>query len=85
MSIRGPTYFALDGFPPHLYRKVQEVGFLDLFVDPALQSVIEDKEYYRAAFHSRDYISDRWSDYFEVVAFFDAIAAGQDFVVLRRN
>jgi 2-polyprenyl-3-methyl-5-hydroxy-6-metoxy-1,4-benzoquinol methylase len=84
-SVRGPTYFVYHPFPPHLYRKVQEVGFLDLSVDPALQTVIEDTEYYRAVFHSRDYICDRWSDYFEVVAFFDAIAALQDFVVLRRR
>jgi SAM-dependent methyltransferase len=85
MSIRGPVYFVYDPFPPHLYRKLQEVGFLDLSADPALQTVIEDKEYYRAVFHSRDYICDRWSDYFEVVAFVDAIAALQDFVVLRRR
>jgi SAM-dependent methyltransferase len=84
-SVRGPTYFAYHPFPPHLYRKVQEVGFLDLSVDPALQTVIEDKEYYRAVYHSRDYICDRWMEYFEVVAFFDAIAALQDFVVLRRR
>ena len=40
-------------------------------------------DYYRAAFHSRDYIVSRWTEYFEVVAIIDAIAAVQDFVVLE--
>jgi SAM-dependent methyltransferase len=85
MSVRGPAYLGYDRFPPHLYRKLQEVGFLDLSVDPALEDVIADKEYYRAAYHSRDYICDRWSDYFEIIGFFDAAAALQDFIVLRRR
>jgi SAM-dependent methyltransferase len=85
LSVSGPTQFAYTGFPLALYRRLQSQGFLDLARDPALDAVISEHEYYRAAFHSREYIVSRWSDYFEVVAIIDAIAAVQDFVVLRRR
>jgi hypothetical protein len=85
MPVPGPVYFGYDRFPRHLYRKLQEVGFLDLSADPALERVIVDKEYYRAAYQSRDYACDRRSDYFDVVAFVDAAATIQDFIVLRRR
>lgn len=85
LSVSGPTQFAYIGFPLPLYRRLQAQGFLDLARDPALDEVISEQEYYRAAFHSRAYIASRWSDYFEVIAILDAIAAVQDFVVLQRR
>jgi SAM-dependent methyltransferase len=85
LSVTGPTQFAYNQFPPHLYRLVQERGFLDLSRDGALDGVISDTYYYGAAMHSRAYIAERWSRYFEVVAIVDAIAGLQDFVVLRRR
>ena len=85
VSVRGPTQSAYNRFPPHLYRKVQESGYLDLSRDDALDGVIGDAEYYRVAMHGRAYIAERWSTYFEVVAIVDAIAGLQDFVVLRRR
>jgi len=84
-SITGPTQFAYNRFPAHLYEKVQHDGFMDLSADPALNSVLDDKEYYRSVMHSRDYICDRWTEYFDVIAIEDGIAALQDFVVLRRR
>lgn len=85
LSVQGPTQFAYNQFPPHLYRQVQEQGYLDLSRDGALDGVIADTEYYRAAMHSRAYIAERWAEYFEVVEIVDAIAGMQDFVVLRRR
>jgi hypothetical protein len=85
LSVQGPTQFAYNSFSPALYRRLQVVGFIDLSRDPALDAVIGDPEYYRAAMHARSYIVDRWGEYFEVVAIVDAIAALQDFVVLRRK
>ena len=85
LSVQGPTQFSYNRFPPHLYRQVQQHGYLDLSRDGALDAVIEDKDYYRAAMHSREYIVNRWSEYFDVVAIADAIAGMQDFVVLRRR
>ena len=85
LSVQGPTQYAYNRFPPHLYRQVEEQGYLDLTRDGALDHVIADKEYYRAAMHSRGYIVDRWTKYFEVLAIVDAIAGLQDFVVMRRR
>lgn len=85
LSVQGPTQYAYNRFPAHLYRQVEEQGYLDLSRDGALDDVVADKEYYRAAMHSRPYIVKRWSEYFEVLAIVDAIAGLQDFVVLRRQ
>ncbi len=85
LSVQGPTQYAYNRFPAHLYRQVEEQGYLDLTRDPALDDVISDTEYYRAAMHSRRYITERWGEYFEVLAIVDAIAGLQDFVVMRRR
>lgn len=85
LSVQGPTQYAYNCFPAHLYRQVEEQGYLDLTRDPALDDVIADSEYYRAAMHSRRYITERWGEYFEVLAIVDAIAGLQDFIVMRRR
>lgn len=85
LSVQGPTQYAYNRFPAHLYRQVEAQGYLDLTRDPALDDVIADPEYYRAAMHSRRYITERWGEYFEVLAIVDAIAGLQDFVVMRRR
>lgn len=85
LSVQGPTQYAYNGFPPKTYREIQDVGYLDLQRDNALDEVVSDKEYYRSAMQSRSYITERWGRFFEIVGFFDAIAGLQDFVVLRRS
>ena len=85
LSIQGPTQFAINGFPPAIYRRVQEEGYVNLQRDPALDAVVSDKEYYRSAMHSRKYIVARWSRSFDVLGFAEALAALQDFVILRRR
>lgn len=83
--MQGPTQFAYNSFPPKLYRKLQEVGYIDFSRDPTLDQVSEASEYHRAAMHSWSYIVEHWRDLFEVLAIVDAIAGLQDFVVLRRR
>ena len=85
LSVQGPTQFAYNSFPPHLYRTLQRQGYIDFCRDAALDAVVSDKEYYRAAMHSRDYIVRRWGKYFDVLQIADAIAGLQDFVVMRRR
>jgi trans-aconitate methyltransferase len=85
LSVQGPTHFSYNRIPPQVFRKVQEMGFLDLFRDPALDGVVSDTEYYRAAMHSRPYILRRWGEFFDVLDIVDALAVPQDFVVLRRR
>ena len=85
LSVTGPTQFAYNGLPHQLFRMIEEKGFVDLAHDPSLDTVINDSDYYRSALHSRRYIVKEWSRYFQVVSIVDAIAAPQDFVVLRRR
>ncbi len=85
LSIQGPTQFAYNRFPPPLWRRIQQEGFLDLARDPALDGYIGAHEYYRSVMQSRSYVVDKWSRYFEVLAIEDAIAGLQDFVVMRRG
>ena len=85
LSIRGPAYFGYNAMAPAQYRALESEGFVDVSRDGSLDDVIEDKDYYRAVLHSRDYVLTRWSAYFEVVTIIDGVAAIQDFVVLRRR
>lgn len=85
LSVGGPVQFAYLGISPALYRRTQAAGFLDAARDPALDGHIEDADYYRSTWHSRRYIAQTWSRYFDVLAIVDGIAALQDFVVLRRR
>lgn len=62
---------------------VERFGFFDGIADNAIG---EDRNtYYRATYHSRSYIEQTWSRYFEII---DVIVMGQhfsqDYVILRR-
>ena len=83
LSIQGPTQFAYNRFPPPLWRRIQQEGFLDLARDPALDGYIGAHEYYRSVMQSRSYVVDQWSRCFDILAIEDAIAGLQDFVVMR--
>ena len=84
LSIQGPAQFAINGFPPSIFRRIQAEGYLNLQRDSALDDVVSEKDYYRSAMHSRAYITAHWSRYFDVLGFADGVAALQDFVILRR-
>ncbi len=61
-------------------------GFDATQVDSALAEVIKDKEYYRAAYHTTDYVQQHWSKYFEVIDIIESFMSNdQDLVVLRRR
>ncbi len=85
ISIQGPTQFAYNRFPARLYRQLLAEGYLNLSRDGALDAVIADTEYYRAAMHSRAYVTEQWGKYFEILTIADAIAGLQDFVIMRRR
>jgi SAM-dependent methyltransferase len=56
---------------------------------PDLDEVMPEmkkSEYYKNVFHSRRYLYEHWSRYFEIVDVIDAVIAGhQDFVIMRRR
>jgi SAM-dependent methyltransferase len=85
LSVAGAVQFAHQGYPAAFYQQIQVAGFVDHTRDPALDGYIKDVEFYRSVWHSRPYIIQHWSRFFDVLAFIDGIAALQDFVVLRRR
>jgi hypothetical protein len=61
-------------------------GIDDSNRDPALSAVIHNQEYYRATFHTKAYVQERWAAYFDVVTIIEGClssAGNQDLVVLR--
>ncbi len=47
---------------------------------------MKETDYYKNVFHSRRYIYERWSRYFEILDVIDAAFAGyQDLVIMRRR
>lgn len=61
-------------------------GFDSGNVDRALDAVIPDKTYYRASFHTTEYIKTKWSKYFEVLGFRDCFMSNyQDLVILKKR
>jgi SAM-dependent methyltransferase len=66
------------------YPFVDKFGFFDGIPDTALGTNLDT--YYRASYHSRDYIRTNWQRYLEIVDFVVAANAfRQDFVVLRKR
>ncbi len=84
VSVSGPVYFAYSRFPSALIEKIDRLGFCDEGVDPTLLGYIEDDEYYRSSFMTRNFMVEKWSGYFEIVDIIDGMAANHDFVVLRK-
>ncbi|HWB82808.1 MAG TPA: class I SAM-dependent methyltransferase [Bryobacteraceae bacterium] len=61
-------------------------GFDAGIVDHALDQVISEKSYYRAAFHTTGYIHQNWSKYFEILAIKDSVISNhQNLAILKRR
>jgi hypothetical protein len=61
-------------------------GFDASIVDRALVNVISDRGYYRASFHTSEYIKKNWSKYFSIIATYDCFMSNhQDLVILKKR
>jgi len=85
LSIEGRAQIALYRSPPEHYVRVQREGFVVTGLNPQLNGMIEDPEYYKNVFHSHEYILARWQVYFDVLDIIEAIAGNQDLVLMRRR
>lgn len=89
MSIQSESAFFLADSDFHRFLALEEEGFHIYGRCSDLDDVLpEMKEsgYYKNVFHSRRYIGERWSRYFEIIAVVEAAVAGhQDLVVMRRR
>jgi nucleoside-diphosphate-sugar epimerase/SAM-dependent methyltransferase len=69
---------------PEILAEALRSGISDSTGDENLGPKLADTTYYRATFHTRRYILERWSEDFDIVAIHTAGNGGaQDFVVLR--
>jgi ubiquinone/menaquinone biosynthesis C-methylase UbiE len=59
-------------------------GISDQMMDMNLGPKLRDKSYYRATFHTRKYVSQEWTEHFDILAHYSCSnVVVQDFVVLR--
>lgn len=66
--------------------RLRETGFDASIHDGILADEIDDDSYYRATFHTPEYVRERWSEYFEVVDILEGfVCHQQDLVVLRKR
>lgn len=59
-------------------------GFHDQTLDMNLGPKLPNETYYRATFHTREYVEENWTEYFDIVGYYPgANGIIQDFIVLR--
>lgn len=89
MSIQGEiAFFRADSDFPR-YLTLERDGIFIYGRSPDLDGILpemKETDYYKNTFHSRRYIYERWSRYFEIMDVIDAVFTGyQDLVVMRRR
>ena len=69
---------------PAILQHLLNVGLVDSFHDHILDDFVSDPEYYRATFHTHEYIRSRWSKWFTVKDIVTDVS-GQEVVVLVKD
>lgn len=89
MSIQGEIAFLRVDGDFQRFLALEQTGFHVYGRCPDLDEVLpemKESDYYQNVFHSRRYIYEHWSRYFEIIDVVDAAFAGyQDLVVMRRR
>ena len=89
MSVQGEIAFFRADSDLQRFLALEKEGFHIYGRCPDLDEVMpemKESDYYKNVFHSRRYIYEHWSRYFEIVDVIDAVIAGhQDFVIMRRR
>jgi SAM-dependent methyltransferase len=89
MSIQGELAFVRADSDFERFLALEEKGFHVYGRSPDLDGVLPELakiDYYKNIFHSRRYIYEQWSRYFEILDVIDAAFAGyQDLVIMRRR
>ena len=67
-----------------IFNEASKWGISDSLLDGNLGPKLSERTYYRSTFHTRNYIVERWGEWFDIVAIYTGANVGaQDFVVLR--
>jgi len=70
--------------PPRIVSVLQEHGYCNAGPDLSLKGVTSNDDYYRAAFHTQDYIWKQWSQYFSILDILPGFVGNiQDLVIMR--
>ncbi|MEY2488591.1 MAG: hypothetical protein QOC70_533 [Verrucomicrobiota bacterium] len=89
MSVQGEIAFVRADSDFQRFLALEREGFHVYGRCPDLDEVLPEmkkNEYYKNVFHSRRYVYERWSRYFEIVDMIDAAFGGyQDLVIMRRR
>lgn len=86
MTIHGNTNICMSGLNSDLYSSLNEKGLLDAGPDPNLDSVLKGNDYYRYTIHTRKYVMENWSKYFEILDIIPGyIGNHHDLVIMRKD
>jgi SAM-dependent methyltransferase len=84
-SFHGETQAAFSRQSLDRIAKWMARGIDDEATDPALAGFIADDQYYRATFHTRDYIKGRWSRWVDIRGIHPHVFRSQDAVVFGKR
>ena len=86
MSISSTSIICRSNLAPSIFNSWWKKGIYIVdypFLD--FENIIAEPDYYKAVFHTHDYIKKNWSKYFEIVAIIPAcIGTLQDLVIMRK-
>jgi 2-polyprenyl-3-methyl-5-hydroxy-6-metoxy-1,4-benzoquinol methylase len=86
MSVHGDTAWCHSRADYYTYLKLEQDGYLDIGHDSILDEVINQKDYYRAVWHTHAYIREKWSKYFKIIEILPGyINNHQDLVVMQKK
>ena len=84
LSVHGNTSVCRSNVSLEWLDQWRRRGMDDSCKDPTLSAVINNEEYYRATYHTKAYVQERWAAYFEVVTIIEGfLSNNQDLVILR--
>lgn len=85
MSVLGRTAVRTAFSGEREFRAWQTRGFLDTGPQPALDAVIKQRDYYRTAYHSVDYVRRNWGRYYRILGVVEGYVGNyQDLVIMQR-
>lgn len=86
VTIHGDASYCLAQPDLDWLSRIRETGYDASIRDGILAGEIDDDSYYRATFHTAEYVRERWSEHFEVVDILEGfVCHQQDMVVLRKR
>lgn len=83
LSVQGRSQSALYREDPALIHRLEKSGFVVKGVNPRINDIIDESNYYIDVVQTRAHITQHWSHDFDVLEFMDGFAANQDLVVMR--